>query len=157
MTDPIITAARDILDDSLKELRVAVVGATPDELNRRPAGPDTNSIAVLVVHSLTSTRSWLTVATGAPLPERDRDAEFITVAESEAALLAFLDQMAGECRALLDTDAPFDAAVERPTHHRTDVPDTAQAGWALLHALEHLREHVAHTQLTRQLLAARSV
>lgn len=152
MTDPIITAAREILDDSLAELRVAAVGATPDELNRRPAGPDTNSIAVLVVHSLTSTRSWLSVATGAPLPERDRDAEFVTVTESEAALLAFLDQMAGECRALLAADAPFDAAVERATHRRSDAPDTAQAGWALLHALEHLREHVAHTQLTRQLL-----
>ena len=156
MTDPIITAAREILDDSLAELRVAVVGATADELNRRPAGPDTNSIAVLVVHSLTSTRMWLTVAVGAPLPVRDRDAEFVTVTESEAALLAFLDQMADECRALLAVDAPFDAAVERATHHRSDAPDVAQAGWALLHALEHLREHVAHTQLTRQLQAARS-
>ena len=24
------------------------------------------------------------------------------------------------------------------------------AAWALIHALEHLREHVAHAQLTRQ-------
>jgi hypothetical protein len=28
--------------------------------------------------------------------------------------------------------------------------DTVTAVWALLHAAEHLREHVAHAELTRQ-------
>ena len=34
--------------------------------------------------------------------------------------------------------------------------DTGSAAWALLHALEHLREHVAQASLTRQLWEARS-
>jgi hypothetical protein len=62
-------------------------------------------------------------------------------------LLAFVDRMAEDCRARLDDQEPFDATASRP------VPDDepVSAAWALLHALEHLREHVAQAQLTRQL------
>jgi uncharacterized protein DUF664 len=52
----------------------------------------------------------------------------------------------------LSTDDPFDAGVVR-TDPRTGEQVTA--GWALLHAIEHLREHVGHAQLTRQLWDAR--
>ncbi len=148
MPDPTIAAAAQLLNDSLDAMRETVAGADPAALDWRPGGPDTNSIAVLTVHSMHSTRSWMSVAVGAELPERDRPSEFRATAESVGDLLAFFDAMASDCRALLDTDAPFEPGAVRTTHN---AGETKTAAWALLHGLEHLREHVAHTQLTRQL------
>jgi DinB superfamily len=153
VTDPTIEAARDILDDSLVELRKAVDGCTVDELNARPAGDGTNPLAVLVTHAMHSTRSWLSLATGAPLPERDRPSEFLVVIDDADTFVAWLDAVSGECRSLLEGDVNFEpgAVGEAPWRaYRADEPVTA--AWALLHALEHLREHVGHAQLTRQLL-----
>jgi len=153
VADPTIEAARDILADSLVELRTAVDGCTAGELNARPGGDETNALAVLVTHAMHSTRSWLSLATGAPLPERDRPSEFRVVIDDAATFMAWLDAIGEECRSLLDGDVSFDpgAVGEAPwSTSRADEPITA--AWALLHALEHLREHVGHAQLTRQLL-----
>ena len=90
----------------------------------------------------------------APLPERDRDAEFLVVVEDPAVFMSRVDVLAEECRALLRTEDPFEPGRVGTAPWRTygeDEPVTA--AWALLHALEHLREHVGHAQLTRQLLA----
>ncbi len=156
MTDPMIAAARHLFEDSAAEMRAAIRGASPDALNWRPAGEETNSMAVLAVHSLNSTRWWLSVAVGEPEPERDRDSEFIASADADAALLAFFDPMAADCRTLLSIDGPVDWSQPRATTREQGDPDPLTAGWALLHALEHLREHVAHLQLTRQLWEAGS-
>jgi hypothetical protein len=154
VADPTVVAAREFLESSLGDLRGAVEGMPADTLNRRPAGKDTNAIAVLVTHAMGATRSWLSLAMGTELPPRDRPAEFEVVARDDRELLHFLHSMGADCRALLATDAPFDPA-------RTGVPSWGQAGeseepvtaaWALIHALEHLREHMAQAQLTRQLL-----
>ena len=149
MTDPTIEAARKILDHSFDAMRASIAGATPDMLNRRPAGDDTNSIAVLATHSMTSTRWWLHVAVGAEPPARDRPSEFLATAAGANELLSFFDAMAADCRAVLETDDPFDAGALR----ERDGEETVTAVWALLHALEHLREHVGHVELTRQLQA----
>jgi len=145
--DPTIEAARGFVDESLTSMRAAVAGAPADALNRRPAGDDTNAVAVLVVHAVNSTRWWLSVARGLPLPERDRPSEFLTTVADADELLALFDPVAADCRALLDTDAMFD-----PGAIREDPRDGEQvtAAWALIHAVEHLREHVAHAELTRQ-------
>jgi hypothetical protein len=150
---PTIEAARDILGDSLGELRKAVDGCSADDLNRRPIEGDTNPLAVLVTHAMQSTRSWLSLAIGAPLPERDRDAEFLAVADDPAAFMSWLDDVSAECRALLEGDVAYEPSATATAPWRTygaDEPVTA--AWALLHALEHLREHVGHAQLTRQAL-----
>jgi hypothetical protein len=148
--DPTIGAARDILGDALDELRHAADGCTPDELNRRPAGDDTNGLAVLLTHAMHSTRSWLSLATGAPLPERDRPAEFVVVVDDATAFMGWFDAIAGECRTLLEGDVAYEPGALRVAPWSSDEPVTA--AWALLHALEHLREHVGHAQLTRDLL-----
>jgi hypothetical protein len=150
MADPMVDAARAILDDSFDAMREAIAGAAPGSLDRRPAGDDTNSIAVLAVHSLSSTRWWLSLAITATTPERDRPSEFLATAESADELLTFFDGMVADCRSLLETDVPFDAGAPR-----TDNADeVVTAAWALLHAVEHFREHVGHIQLTRQVLDA---
>ncbi len=153
MADPTLTAALDILGHSLDELRKALDGCSAEQMNRRPAGEDSNGLAVIATHALASTRAWLSLAVGATAPERDRDAEFRVVAEDPATFMERLDAVAQDCRALLRTDAVFEPARVGTAPWRTyggDEPVTA--AWALLHALEHLREHVGHAQLTRQLL-----
>ena len=146
-TDPTIEAASGFVEESLTAMRAAVAGISADALNRRPAGDDTNPVAVLVVHAVNSTRSWLSVALGSPSPDRDRPSEFRTTVTDADELLALFDPVAADCRALLDTDAAFDAGAIRE-----DPRDGEQvtAIWALIHAVEHLREHVAHAELTRQ-------
>ena len=46
--DPTIEAARGFIDGSLTAMRSAIAGSSADALNRRPAGDDTNPVAVLV-------------------------------------------------------------------------------------------------------------
>lgn len=159
MTDPTIDAARDLLENSLGAMRETLEGTDPEALNWRPAGADTNSIAVLAIHSMHSTRSWLSAATGAPLPERDRPSEFIATADDVGELLRFFDEMAADCRALLEDAGPFDPSelLTREGVGRSYRDEPVTAAWALIHALQHLREHVAHTQLTRQLWDQRQV
>ena len=153
MSDPTIAAARQILDDSLDQLRAAVDGCSAEQLNRRPAGDDTNGLAVLATHALHSTRAWLCLALGAPIPPRDRPAEFRVVVDDPDAFLAQVDGLAAACRAVVDTEAPFEpdrmgTATWQPPQEREPV----SAAWALIHALAHLREHVGHAQLTRQVV-----
>ena len=152
MSDPTVEAAAEIFSTAVSDLRGAVEGMSADELNRRPAGEDTNSIAVLATHSMHSTRAWLSVAVGAEPPARDRPAEFRAVASKDE-LLSLLDEMGTECVSLLD-GATFDPDRTglAPWRQGPEAEEPVPAAWALIFALVHLREHVAHAQLTRQLL-----
>ena len=154
MPDPLLEAARAVLDVVITDMRAAFEDASPAVLNRRPGGDDTNSIAVLAVHSMHSTRSWLSVAVGAPLPLRNRDDEFIATMPDASSLLAFVASMHADCTRLLDQPEGINWGAIRPTHPRPNADDPSQvsASWALLHALEHVREHVGQMSLTRQLL-----
>lgn len=147
MPDPTIEAAREIFDESVDHLREAIDGLSPEALAWRPAGEESNPITVLAVHGMHSSRWWLTIARGLPLPERDRPSEFEAESASGAELLSFVDEMAADCHARLDASEAFDPTAIRLLPEGESV----SAAWALLHALEHLREHVAQAQLTRQL------
>ncbi len=151
-TDPFIATARYIVDESLKEISKSIEGLPPEALNWRPAGDETNSIAVLATHVMHSTRSWLSITVGAPLPERDRPSEFRASAADTGELLAFIDQMSSDCLDLLKPREEIDWAAIRKTHARPgQAPEHVPAAFALMHAVEHLREHMAHLSLTRQL------
>lgn len=154
MADPTVEAAADVLRTALDDLRTAVEGLSADDLNRRPAA-DTNAIAVIVTHAMHSTRAWLSLGVGADPPARDRPAEFVARASGDADLLRFLDAMAADCHALLD-GATYDPERTGLAPWRTgpEAEQPVTAAWALVHALAHLREHVGHAQLTRQLLGA---
>jgi Protein of unknown function (DUF664) len=148
---PSLEAAREILHDSLDALAKEINGVPVDDLNARPAGGESNSLAVIAVHALSSTRSWLSLASGAPLPDRDRAAEFRSVADH--AFAASAQGLAGECRDLMASDR-FDPnrTATAPWRSGELASEPVTASWALLHALMHLREHVGHAQMTRQLL-----
>lgn len=153
-----LASAAYVLKDHLDELRAAVDGLPDEALNWKPAGDDTNSVAVLVTHVLHSTRSWISTAVGAPLPDRDRDSEFRVAVERTSDLLALLDDFGAQVLALVNDAGDIDWAANRKAHMRPspDLPDYVPAAFALLHAIEHFGQHVAHVSLTRQLWDARS-
>ncbi len=155
MPDPILTSARAVLRAARDDMRAAIDGLSTDALNWRPTPDDTNSIAVLAIHSLTSTRHWLSVAVDEPLPSRDRDAEFEASARKPAELLHFVDSATAVCLALVDKGRTVDWSALRD-HWDPGRDDKLFAAWALLHALEHLREHVGQISLTRQLWEQRA-
>ncbi len=148
--DPLLTSARAVLRAAHDDMRAAIDGLPTDALNWRPTHKDTNSIAVLAIHSLTSTRHWLCVAVDEPLPSRDRDTEFEATARKPAELLHFVDTATAVCLSLVDKDRVVDWSALRH-HWDPGRDDKLFAAWALLHALEHLREHVGQISLTRQL------
>ena len=155
MPDPILTSARDLLRRARDDMRAAIDGLPPDALNWRPAGHDTNSIAAMANHAVTSARTWLSVAVDAPLPARDRPTEFQFTARDAAALLAFTDGLFEDCLSLIGSSRTVDWAALRK-HWDPGREIELFPAWALLHALEHLREHLGQMLLTRQLWEARS-
>ena len=157
MTDTFLTSVRFVVKQDLADLLSPVDGLPGEALDWQPVGADTNSIAVLVTHVLHSTRSWLSVAVGAPLPDRDRDSEFTVKSDDAKALGDFMHDFSRQIMALLDSAGEVDWAATRQTHARPgDKSEKVPASWAVLHAIEHLREHIAHVGLTRQLWEARS-
>jgi uncharacterized damage-inducible protein DinB len=156
VADSFLQSVRYVVKEDLKDLRDAVEGLPGEALDWKPAGEDTNSIAVLVTHVLHSTRSWLSVAVGAPLPERDRDSEFRVKSDGAQALGEFMADFSSQIEGILRGVEEVDWSASRKTHARPgDAPETVPASWAVLHAIQHLREHIAHVGLTRQLWEAR--
>jgi len=165
MTDSITISARFVLKESLAELRAAVDGVPAEALNWKPGGQETNSMAVLATHVMSSTRSWLAIAVGAPLLERDRPSEFLVTEDDPLALLRLVDEMSAQCTVLLRDAEDVDWSATRKTHARPPEKtsdgswqpgvEEVPAAFAILHALEHLGQHVAHCSLTRQLWEAR--
>jgi hypothetical protein len=151
VSDRIVEAARAIVDDGLDDLFRQLDGLDDAQLDARPGGPATNPLAVISMHALASTRSWLALATGAPLPPRDRPAEFRAVAG--AAWASGIAALAEDCRALLGEEVTFDPSLVGTAPWRTGAPDEPVAApWALLKAVTHLGEHLGHAHLTRELL-----
>ncbi len=149
-SDPILTSARAVLRTCRDDMRSSIDGLPPEALNWRPIESDTNSIAVMAHHALMSTRAWLCVTVKEPVPERDRPAEFEVSYPDADSLLAFVDDMVERCLALIDRSRVVDwGSLRRAWDPSADREFFA--AWTLLHALEHLREHVGQISLTRQL------
>ena len=149
--DPALVAARDLFEQAFRGLRGSIEGLSAEGLAWRPPARDSNPITVLATHAMHSSRWWLSIARGAELPRRDRPSEFVAEVGSAEELLAQVDGLADDCRARFDDDDPFDPGAMR------QVPDDdpVSSAWALTHAIEHLSEHSAVAQLTRQLWDAR--
>src|SRR3989304_8276703 len=94
--DPLLAAGVATVRRTFADMRQTIAEFSPEALNWKPAGDDTNSVAVLTKHSLHSTRSWLCTALGEPLPDRDRDAEFRVAEDNPEALLRLFDEMTAQ-------------------------------------------------------------
>jgi hypothetical protein len=149
MTDAVLATARELASDAFADLAGVVAGLPAGALDWRPAGPETNSIAVLATHAMSSTRLWLHFAVGLSLPTRDRAAEFAVTGTDPAALADLIDRLAADCLAALDTVDVVDWNTARPwTRASGEVVDLT-AAYALMHAVEHLRGHVDQASLVR--------
>ena len=155
--DPITAAVHNMLSTNSAELRELVTGLDAAALNRRPA-PETNSIAVLVAHAVSSTR-WLVDAalTGRMDRERyltgDRTAAFATEDATSDELLRIVDEL-DHLIARLAEEGPWADYGGMVAFEGGMSAEPRTRAWSLIHAVEHLREHIGHAQLTRQLLTA---
>jgi hypothetical protein len=150
--EPFLAAAGTILDDTFANMLETVEGLTTAQLNARLDLEGANSLAVVAVHASHSARSWVAVAVAMdPLPPRDRPAEFRTVAGDPEEFRSELRSLHDDTRTLLEHDPglPWDAVRRShpPSHPSTEEVSGA---WALVHAVEHAREHLAQMWLVRQ-------
>ena len=83
-------------------------------LDWRPAGTDTNSLAVLITYSMNSLRLLMRVAVGLPPPQRDREAEFQAKSANPAAQLAVIDELAVETTTALNSVETVDWSASEP-------------------------------------------
>jgi hypothetical protein len=130
-------------------LREAIQGMDDDALNWSP-GPEMNSAAVLVTHTLASERDTYYLVRGLTA-DRDRDAEFAVEGATRDELLAALDQadavLTEHVAAITEDDLA--ATRERPGRD----PQTG-LHW-LLNNYGHAREHLGHLHMAAQLWKAK--
>jgi len=125
---------------------------TPAELHWQPPAPDTNSIAVLIVHTLGNIDENLISALAGGTFERNRDAEFV---ERELTGTELTGQWHALRERLERALAPIQAEVLAETRHHPRR-GTITGRDLLLVALTHAREHLGQAELTRDLARAAS-
>jgi hypothetical protein len=137
-------------EGALRSMAKVLDRVEDDELNVRPLGEHTNSLASLVVHSCATSGYWLGhVAAGRP-SGRDRDSEFVAVAD-RADLVALLEstvvQIDGDLRSIAD---------QEPRHHEMRAFLHGDQGdlSVTIHALEELYQHLGHMDVTADALIA---
>jgi hypothetical protein len=150
-------AALASAQDSFRMLREALADLPDAAMDFTPA-ENTNSVAVLTMHSIAATRFMFNNGTGSPgsmsaYRSGERAAAFqakgMTTTQVLSAIDSFLAKMesvlAKGTAAHLDEDVTF-----------TDDPSANRKGVGfLIHGCAHLREHVGQAQLTRDLWQAK--
>lgn len=154
---PVYEAGLLIARDSLAMMREALDGLPEEALGWRPV-PSANTIAVLVTHAIVATDFWLACAAGAG-PSRE---EYVGERRPEAfrehpatpdGLRAALDAFSDSLDALLGTGGDAELLARMPW--KADNGRNMTGAECLGQAVGHLREHVGHVQLTRDLWLAR--
>src|SRR5215204_6586399 len=121
----------------------------PDEALDWVPGVEMNSFCVLVVHTTSATRFWIGAIALGESSNRNRDAEFQAKGQSKDELKARFATLEDYVAGALERLSIEDLSAERKLRYRDRQGGTA--GWALLHALEHVGLHLGHAQITRQL------
>ena len=137
-----------VLDDLIDQL-LNVLDGLPDEAVDWKPGPEMNSIAVLVVHSIESTRYWLGVMGAGEDYQRDRPAEF----RVEGKTIAELQQMLNDFRQTSHQSIAKlpDQSLDQKRASIIHKGKTYAVAWSFQYAVSHLATHVGHLQITRQL------
>jgi uncharacterized damage-inducible protein DinB len=122
-------------------------------VNDRPLGPDTNTVAALIIHSCAVTEFWIGhVALGRP-SDRDREAEFssaATVPELHALVASTVSQVS-EDLAAIDQGRTQADRTGRQFLEGGDESD----GAIVVHVMEELYQHLGHMELAADALAVR--
>lgn len=135
------------LEERHHDILKALDGLPPAALDWSP-GKGMNSISVLIFHLTGAERYWIgDVAARDPFP-RDREAEFKVHDVGVDVLRKRLMDNITYARKMLDKLTVQDLEAERTSPRDGEKGTVA---WALIHALEHMTNHLGHIQLTRQL------
>ena len=138
------------IEDLRSQISGLIAELPAEALNWRPIeGKDdhvTNSLAVLAAHLAGAEHFWIAEVVGGRPETRDRDAEFATVATSNAEIIQLLEKNALETREVFSTLSNSDLNGTRQTKGRI-VP----VRWCILHVIDHTSLHLGHMQITYQL------
>jgi hypothetical protein len=132
---------------SMEQILTQIDGLSADELNWRPAAPESNSLYGIATHAMGSIEQRLIETIAGQAVSRNRDAEFVATGDSAAALRdrwKAVKTRAEELRPGLPDDV-----LERVIEHNNLGRMTALE--LLLHVGRHTSEHAGEAQLTRGL------
>lgn len=145
--DPIFDDLVDRLEAMHRAIEKALDGLPDEALDWTP-GPEMNSLAVLLAHTLGAERYWIGDVAGLEPSSRDRSAEFVTRGRSVASFVAQSQDVLSHSRAVLSRLSLATLAEGRTAPLFGQQVST---GWAVFHALEHTALHAGHIEITRQL------
>ncbi|HEX5415591.1 MAG TPA: DinB family protein [Chloroflexota bacterium] len=149
-----LEAGLAVVDELLEGMQSLLAELDDDAVNWTPLPSDTNSIAVMVVHTLSSLDTWLSRGFGVELP-RNRDAEF-SARLGATELVERVVQARERAKTQFARLASLDLASPRELKRSHGaLPAEQNAAWCVEHALIHAGEHWGQIQLTRQLYDAR--
>ncbi len=106
----------------------------------------TNSLAVLLTHLTGAEQFWIGELLGGHVINRDREAEFHTIATDVESLRQRLRATDVLVREVLTTVSP--ARLEESVQVREH---TLTLRWGVIHMIEHTAQHLGHMELTVQL------
>lgn len=142
--EPTVAIVVDLFRSVHQQLRDIVRNMDSEQLNWSPA-PETNSVAVMVTHTLASELDTLLLVRGLT-GDRDRDSEFRVIAPSPSELLEAIDR----ADALLTHHGESITADELMAIRTRPNRDPQAALHWLINNYGHAREHLGHLQLTTQ-------
>jgi hypothetical protein len=153
-------ATVDDVHDCLRWLRETISGLPVEGLDWAPA-PGANSITVLTLHALWSTRFWVETGSGKGPSHRryvkeERADAFRMRGESERFLQDWITniEVDVEVASRSGRDEHLITEYALDDEGRDDIPRTGAS--CLVHAASHLREHAGQIALTRDLWLART-
>jgi uncharacterized damage-inducible protein DinB len=143
-------SALQILREQHAMMREVLEGLSVEALNWQP-GPETNSIAQMLAHTLESERFLISAASNIEV-NRDREGPFKTVADTPKQILNLIDETERQLERMLGDLS--DEALSRDVTRTTSVGQRTRpgSGW-LIQAVAHAREHLGQASLTRQVYA----
>lgn len=147
--EPTVVPIVDLFRSVHQQLRDIVRDRDDETLNWSP-GPDLNSIAVIVIHTLGSELDTLLLVRDIQ-SDRDRDAEFRVHANDAETLLDAIDRADA---ALEEHAAAITAGDLEAIRTRPDRDPQSGLHW-LINNYGHAREHRGHLDVTMQLLQRR--
>jgi uncharacterized damage-inducible protein DinB len=150
--NPVTAAVLASLSDSFAELRAALQDVSAEGLNWRP-GEQTNSIAAQIAHALDSSGFWVEAAARrdadrvAYLGRRENAFHF---GADRFALFEMIDEAESKAAEHISS-IEAQSLAERREWPQIAGQQPRTAAWCLVHAADHLREHLGSIMLTRQI------
>jgi hypothetical protein len=125
-----------------------------EALHWEPPLKETNSIAVLVQHTVGATERWLSKAADDPF-HTDREEEFRQRLSKEELVSEVEEARANAARWFGMLEGVDQTQTRTARMYRADHDIHPSVAWCVQHALAHAFEHWGQIQLTHQLYASR--